>query len=110
MNGTPCPQRLFIPGHDGVLNHFRKLFLKKYVEETNSTWCYFSYTFYVLLHKNAVTTANLIKNFKVLKKCRGKLKCLIFEMLLINKKGPKLNTRKRIPIARNFLRESFVFR
>ena len=34
---------------------------------------------------------NLIKNFKVLKKCRSKLDCLIYEMLWIKNKGPKLN-------------------
>ena len=29
------------------------------------------------------TPVDLIKNFKVLKKCRSKLECLIFEMLFI---------------------------
>ncbi|XP_068707356.1 uncharacterized protein [Montipora foliosa] len=43
--------------------------------------------------EHAVTPDNLIKNFKVLKKCRGKLDCLIFEMLLIKNKRPKLNTQ-----------------
>ena len=38
-----------------------------------------------------LTPDNLIKNFKVLKKCRGKLECLIYEMLLIKNKRPKLN-------------------
>ena len=36
---------------------------------------------------------NLIKNFKVIKKCRGKLECLIYEMLWIKNKRPKLNTQ-----------------
>ena len=40
-----------------------------------------------------LTPDNLIKNFKVLKKCRGKLECLIYEMLLIKNKRPKLNTQ-----------------
>ena len=31
---------------------------------------------------------NLSKNFKVLKKCRGMLECLIFEMLIIRNKRP----------------------
>ena len=36
----------------------------------------------------------LIMNFKVLlKKCRGKLDCLIFEMLLIKNERPKLNAQ-----------------
>ena len=43
--------------------------------------------------EHALTPDNLIKNFKVLKKCRGKLDCLIFEMLLIKNKRPKLNTQ-----------------
>ena len=38
-------------------------------------------------------TNYLIKNFKVLKKCRSKLDCLIYEMLWIKNKGPKLNTQ-----------------
>ena len=33
------------------------------------------------------------KNFKVIKKCRGKLECLIYEMLWIKNKRPKLNTQ-----------------
>ena len=40
-----------------------------------------------------LTPTNLIKNFKVLKKCRSKLDCLIYEMLWIKNKGPKLNTQ-----------------
>ena len=36
---------------------------------------------------------NLNTNFKVLKKCRGKLECLIFEMLIIRNKRPTLNTQ-----------------
>ena len=40
-----------------------------------------------------LTLDNLIKNFKVIKKCRGKLECLIYEMLWIKNKRPKLNTQ-----------------
>ena len=40
-----------------------------------------------------LTPDNLMKNFKVIKKCRGKLECLIYEMLLIKNKRPKLNTQ-----------------
>ena len=36
---------------------------------------------------------NLSSNFKVLKKCRGKLECLIFEMFIIRDKTPTLNTQ-----------------
>ena len=36
---------------------------------------------------------NLIKNFKVIKKYRGKLECLIYEMLWIRNKRLKLNTQ-----------------
>ena len=43
--------------------------------------------------EHALTPDNIIKNFKVLKKCREKFECLIFEMLLIKNKRPKLNTQ-----------------
>ena len=36
---------------------------------------------------------NMCRNFKILKKCRSKLECLIFEMLFIRQKKPKLNTQ-----------------
>ena len=36
---------------------------------------------------------NLSSNFKVLKKCRGMLKCLIFEMLIIRNKRTTLHTQ-----------------
>ena len=43
---------------------------------------------------HALTPTNLIrKNFKVLMKCRSKLDCLIYEILWIKNKGPKLNTQ-----------------
>ena len=35
------------------------------------------------LEKHNLKRMNLSTNFKVLKKCRGKLECLIFEMLII---------------------------
>ena len=37
--------------------------------------------------------SNLRENFKILRKCRSKLECLIYEMLVIKKKRPKLNTQ-----------------
>ena len=51
-----------------------------------------------------LTPNNLIKNFKVTKKCRGKLECLIYEMLWIKNKRPKLNTQA-VLFARNSLPE-----
>jgi len=42
---------------------------------------------------HGLTPTNLIKNFKVLMKCHSKLDCLIYEMLWIKNKGPKLNTQ-----------------
>ena len=36
---------------------------------------------------------DLSNNFSVLKKCNGKLDCLIYEMLFIKKKRPCLNTQ-----------------
>ena len=46
-----------------------------------------------LRHVHGLTPDNLIENFEVLKKCRGKLECLIYEMLWIKSKRPKLNTQ-----------------
>ncbi|KAL9973767.1 hypothetical protein ACROYT_G020265 [Oculina patagonica] len=37
---------------------------------------------------------DLHSQFAILKKCRGKFECLIYEMLLIRKKKPSLNTQK----------------
>ena len=37
---------------------------------------------------HGLTPTNLIKNFKVLKKCRSKLDCLMYEMLWIKNKVP----------------------
>ena len=54
-----------------------------------------------------LTPDNLIKNFKVLKKCRGKLECLIYEMLWIKNKRPKLSTQAD-SIARNSLPERML--
>ena len=47
------------------------------------------------LEKHNLKRMNLNTNFKVLKKCRGKLviECLIFEMLIIRNKRPTLNTQ-----------------
>ena len=41
-------------------------------------------------HVHGLTPDNLIKNFKVIKKCRGKLECSIYEMLWIKNKRLKL--------------------
>ena len=44
--------------------------------------------------EHGLTPDNFIKNFKVIKKCRGKLECLlIFEILWVKNKTPKLNTQ-----------------
>ena len=39
------------------------------------------------------TIGDLTSNFTILKKCQGKVDCLIFEMLWIHKKKPSLNTQ-----------------
>ena len=39
---------------------------------------------------------NLHKQFAILKKCHGKFKCFIYEMLLIRKKRPTPNTQKTL--------------
>ena len=42
---------------------------------------------------------NLHEQFAILRKCHGKFKCLIYEMLLIRKKRQTLNTQKdSIPV------------
>ena len=45
------------------------------------------------LEKHKLKRLNLNRNFKVLKKCRGKLECLIFQMLTIRNKRPTLNSQ-----------------
>ena len=45
------------------------------------------------LEKHNLKRMNLNTNFKVRKKCREKLQCLIFEMLIIRNKRPTLNTQ-----------------
>ena len=42
---------------------------------------------------HAVTTPELTKLLSVLKKCQGKLDCLVHEMLLIRERKPKQNTQ-----------------
>ena len=46
---------------------------------------------------------NLHEQFTILKKCRGKFECLIYEMLLIRKKRPTLNTQKDSIPAKLFI-------
>ena len=42
---------------------------------------------------HGISNPELLKQFSVLKKCQGKLDCLIREMLFIREKKPKLNTQ-----------------
>ena len=42
-------------------------------------------------HDVSPRTLSLAESFTVLKKCQGKMDCLIYEMLLIKKKNPNLN-------------------
>ena len=49
------------------------------------------------------TIGDLNSNFSVLKKCGGKLDCLIYEMLFIKKKKPKLNTQSDSIRAKLFI-------
>ena len=46
---------------------------------------------------------NLHKLISILEKCRGKFECLIYEMLLIRKKKPTLNTQKDSILAKLFI-------
>ena len=45
----------------------------------------------------------LLKQFSVLKKCQGKLDCLIREMLFIRERKPKLNTQSDSICAKVFV-------
>ena len=49
------------------------------------------------------TIGDLTNNFSVLKKCNGKLDCLIYEMLFIKKKRPRLNTQSDSIRAKLFI-------
>ena len=51
----------------------------------------------------AVTAPELTKMFSVLKKCQGKLDCLVHEMLLIRERKPKLNTQSDSLRAKVFI-------
>ena len=46
---------------------------------------------------------NLREQFTILKKCRGKFECLLYEMLLIKKKRPTLNTQTDAASAKLFI-------
>ena len=46
-----------------------------------------------LSDKHNQRPTNLYEKFTTLKKCRGKFACLIYEMLLLRKKKPTLNTQ-----------------
>ena len=46
---------------------------------------------------------NLHEQFTILKKCHGKFECLIYEMLLIRKKRPTLNTQNDSIPAKLFI-------
>lgn len=76
------------------------------VYELTRNSCDSNYTGYTSrhLHKHSVTskhlsdehsqkTSNLQEQFVILKKCRRKFDCFIYEMLLIRKKRPTLNTQ-----------------
>ena len=45
------------------------------------------------LNKHNQRPTNHHEHFAILKKCHGKFECLIYEMLLIRKKRPTLNTQ-----------------
>ena len=54
------------------------------------------------------TISDLNSNFSVLKKCGGKLDCLIYEMLFIKKKRPKLNTQSDSTRAKLFICPTYL--
>ena len=54
------------------------------------------------MEKHEVKRVNRGGNFKILKKCRGKLECLILEILIIRDKRPTLNTQSNSIRAKLF--------
>ncbi|PFX13326.1 hypothetical protein AWC38_SpisGene22596 [Stylophora pistillata] len=56
-----------------------------------------------LREAHGVASAGLGKMFSVLKKCRGKMDCLIHEMLFIREQKPKLNTQSDSIRAKVFI-------
>ena len=49
----------------------------------------------ILIEQHGLSRTDLVdKQFSVLKKCRSKFDCLIFEMLFIKELNPQLNTQK----------------
>ena len=56
-----------------------------------------------LKDKHNQRPTNLHEQFTTLKKCRGKFECLIYEMLLIRKKRPTVNTQNDFIPAKLFI-------
>lgn len=56
-----------------------------------------------LKDKHNQRPTNLQEHFTILKKCHGKFECLIYEMLLIRKKRPTLNTQNESIPAKLFI-------
>ena len=56
-----------------------------------------------LQDKHNQRPTNLHEQFTILKKCHGKFECLIYEMLLIRKKRPTLNTQNDSIPAKLFI-------
>ena len=56
-----------------------------------------------LKEAHGVAFTNLAEMFSVLKKCRGKMDCLIHEMLFIRERKPKLNTQSDSIRAKVFI-------
>ena len=56
-----------------------------------------------LKDKHNQRPTNLHEHFTILKKCHGKFECLIYEMLLIRKKRPTVNTQNDSIPAKLFI-------
>ena len=57
---------------------------------------------YVLLHDCVNVPQDLLKRFEVLKKCRNKFSCLVYEMLFIRALKPNLNVQSDFTRAKVF--------
>ncbi len=55
-----------------------------------------------MVEQHGEDAKNIEKNFNVLRKCRGKFECLLYEMLFIKDLKPSLN-KHRTRYAQNYL-------
>jgi len=67
-----------------------------------------SYIYHSPIYLLKIIYPKLLKQFSVLKKCQGKLDCLIHEMLFIRERKPKLSTQSNSIRAKVFVLNIFA--